>query len=86
MKILKNAGYIEIDGNGNIHFTEMGKKTAEGVYERHRLIARYLVEVLGVDYEIAQKDACRIEHVISAEIFGRIKNRLEAQDGMGSGA
>jgi Mn-dependent DtxR family transcriptional regulator len=73
MGILKREGYITIDGGGNIHLTEMGKQTAEGIYERHRLIARYFVEALGVDRDIALQDACRIEHVISAESFECIK-------------
>jgi Mn-dependent DtxR family transcriptional regulator len=77
MGILKREGYIEIDNNGNIHLTEMGKKTAEGIYERHRLIARYFVEALEVDRAVALQDACRIEHVISAESFGRIKQWLK---------
>jgi Mn-dependent DtxR family transcriptional regulator len=78
MGILKRAGYIVIDDNGNIHLTDMGRLTAEGIYERHRLIARYFVEALDVDREIALQDACRIEHVISAESFDRIKGWLAA--------
>jgi Mn-dependent DtxR family transcriptional regulator len=78
--ILKKAGYIEVDPNGNILLTETGKTMAEGIYERHRLIARYLTEALDVDHEIALQDACRIEHVISAESFGRIKAWLIAKD------
>jgi Mn-dependent DtxR family transcriptional regulator len=85
MGILKNAGYIEIDGSGNIHLTEMGKKTAEDIYERHRLIARYFMEALGVDREHALQDACRIEHVISAESFGKIKGWLEMHGKLGAG-
>ena len=78
MGILKGAGYITIDDGGNIHLTEMGKRTAEGIYERHRLIARYFVEALDVDQKIALQDACRIEHVISAEAFDQIKKWLGA--------
>jgi Mn-dependent DtxR family transcriptional regulator len=80
MGILKKAGYIQIDAGGNIHLTDLGKTTAEGVYERHRLIARYLEEALDVDRDIALSDACRIEHVISAESFGRIKKWIEDRD------
>ncbi|MDR2295799.1 MAG: metal-dependent transcriptional regulator [Clostridiales Family XIII bacterium] len=80
MGILKNAGYITIDDGGNIHLTPMGKQTAEGIYERHLLITRYFVEVLDVDQKIAAKDACRIEHVISAEAFAQIKKRLVDRD------
>ncbi|MDR2354772.1 MAG: metal-dependent transcriptional regulator [Clostridiales Family XIII bacterium] len=77
MGILKNAGYIVIDDSGNIHLTEMGKQTAEGIYERHRLISRFFVEALDVDRKVASQDACRIEHVISEESFGQIKKWLE---------
>jgi Mn-dependent DtxR family transcriptional regulator len=77
MGILKKVGYIEIDSSGNIHLTDIGKKTAEDIYERHRLIARYFVEALDVDQTHALQDACRIEHVISAESFGQIKKWLE---------
>jgi Mn-dependent DtxR family transcriptional regulator len=76
--ILKREGYIVIDAGGNIHLTEMGRQTAEGIYERHRLISRYFVEALNVDREIALQDACRIEHVISAESFDKIKDWLAA--------
>jgi Mn-dependent DtxR family transcriptional regulator len=78
MGILKGAGYITIDDSGNIHLTEMGKQTAEGIYERHRLITRYFVEALDVDRKTASQDACRIEHVISEESFAQIKKWLEA--------
>jgi Mn-dependent DtxR family transcriptional regulator len=59
----------------------MGRTTAEGVYERHRLIARYFMEALDVAEDVALRDACRIEHVISAESFGQIKKWIEARDG-----
>ena len=49
----------------------MQKKT----YERHTFLSQWLTS-LGVDPEIAAKDACRIEHVISAESFAAIKNIL----------
>jgi Mn-dependent DtxR family transcriptional regulator len=81
MGILKKAGYIEIDDSGNIHLTDMGRTTAEAIYERHRLIARYFVEALNVPKEVALRDACRIEHVISAESFRQIKRWIEARDG-----
>jgi Mn-dependent DtxR family transcriptional regulator len=85
MGILKRAGYITIDDGGNIHLTEMGKQTAEGIYERHRLISRYFVEALNVDRTIASQDACRIEHVISAEAFGQIKKWLAAHGKLEAG-
>jgi len=45
------------------------------IYERHELLSKGLV-ALGVDPKVATEDACRIEHVISAESFAAIKKHL----------
>ena len=72
MKNLRENGYIEMDGDGLITLTPAGQEIAERVYERHVLLTNWLVR-LGVDREHAVEDACRIEHVISAESFEAIK-------------
>ncbi|MDR1136494.1 MAG: metal-dependent transcriptional regulator [Clostridiales Family XIII bacterium] len=77
MGILKKAGYITIDNVGNIHLTESGRTLSEDIYERHQSIARFFVDALKVDESIAIQDACRIEHVISAESFTQIKKWLQ---------
>ena len=73
MGILKSAGFIEVEPSGNIILTVSGEEKAGKVYERHRLITRFLVAVLHVDAKTAEEDACRIEHVISEESFSRMK-------------
>ncbi len=78
MKKLRENGDIEIDDKGFITLTPRGRARAEGVYERHRVIAGAL-ERLGVSRETALFDACRIEHVISAETFERIKAYMEKE-------
>ena len=45
---------------------------AEKMYERHTLLSQWLIK-LGVDEKVAVEDACRMEHVISAESFAAIK-------------
>ena len=72
MKNLKAAGYIKIDNGGLITLTESGKTIAETIYERHRLLSEWLIK-LGVTPETATADACKMEHVISAESFEAIK-------------
>ena len=72
MSLLREAGLITMDKHGWIEFTETGKKLAEQVYERHRLLTQFMV-MLGVDAQVAEHDACRIEHVISPESFEQIK-------------
>ena len=76
VNLLKDNGYIEICNNGCITLTEKGKDIAEQTYERHLLIKSFLI-ALGVDNEVATNDACRIEHVISPESFGQIKEHYE---------
>ena len=77
MSILRKAGYITMDDSGNIHLTESGNQRATQIYERHRLIAEYLVRALQIGAETAAADACRIEHVISEESFHKIKDWVE---------
>lgn len=74
--ILKKNGYIMVDKNGYIALTESGVSLAESIYDRHTILTRILVS-LGVDKDIAEQDACRMEHVISEESFCAIKNHLE---------
>ena len=70
--ILKNDGYIEVENSGNINLTDEGLKIAETIYDRHVLLTNLLIS-WGVDPEIAQNDACKIEHVISDDTIKAIK-------------
>jgi len=74
--ILKKEGLISVDEGGWIELTEAGMSRAAAVFDRHNIIADYLSDVLGVDKETAQEDACRIEHVLSEETFCKMKERL----------
>ena len=73
MSILKEAGYITMAQNGNLVLTDTGSEKANAIYERHTLIAQFLEMTLGVDSSVALQDSCRIEHIISEEVFERIK-------------
>ncbi len=75
MSILKKENLIRMEPNGSITLTESGLNKARGVLERHLIITKHL-EKLGVSAEIAEKDACRIEHIISPETFEAIKTTV----------
>lgn len=75
MKNLKEKKYITVTESGFIYLTDEGKSIANMIYERHEFISKWLIS-LGVDEKVAIEDACRIEHVISAESFAAIKNIL----------
>ena len=76
MKNFREQGYISVESNGSIVLTESGLAIAERVYERHLLLAKYLM-ALGVDEATAKEDACRIEHVISQQSFDKIKEHCQ---------
>ena len=76
MKNLRKNGYIIVDEDGHITLTKTGRKIADTMYERHTLLSQWLV-YLGVSEETAKDDACRMEHVISAETFKMIKKHVE---------
>ena len=77
MSILKRENLIIMETDGRLVLTEEGLKKATAILERHTILTRFINEVLGVPEETAEKDACRIEHIISPETFNGIKNMLE---------
>ena len=74
--LLSKKEYIQIGKNGEISLTPAGERRAKEIYERHEVITNILIE-LGADTEMAEDNACRIEHVITAELFELLKKRLE---------
>jgi Mn-dependent DtxR family transcriptional regulator len=75
MKNLREDECIAMDADGYITLTDKGRSIAETIYERHTSLSDWLV-FLGVDRNTAVEDACRIEHVISAESFEAIKKHI----------
>ena len=76
MGLLKNGGFITIDGDGFITLTEDGREIATKIYERHTVLTKALV-LLGVDPDTAAEDACKMEHAISDQSVAAIKKYLE---------
>ncbi|MBO7526253.1 MAG: metal-dependent transcriptional regulator, partial [Clostridia bacterium] len=70
--ILKNNGFIAIDKNGYISLSETGGAIAEKIYERHKVLTD-IFTAIGVPEDIAQEDACKVEHAISDETFSALK-------------
>ena len=68
MKLLRENGYITMDSDNCIFLTASGREIAERMYERHELLAGFLMQ-LGVSKETAFADACKMEHDISNESF-----------------
>ncbi len=73
LKRLHHQGLLSVNTDSHVQLTEEGRRRAEGVYERHTVLSQ-LFEQLGVTPEVAVEDACRIEHFISDETFGALRN------------
>ena len=77
VNLLKKKGYITIDvATGDIEFTDTGRKKAEGIYERHKILTAALCKI-GADPDLAEENACRIEHVVSDEMMAVFKKFIE---------
>ncbi len=77
MKKLKNTGYIEVGQSGEILLTELGRKHATYVLERHHVLVK-LFSSFGISPAIAEEDACKVEHVIHEETFLKLKEYVES--------
>ena len=76
VKLMVEQDLIHLDGTKCIHLTEKGLTVASETYKRHVFFSSMLEEI-GVPKNIAQEDACRIEHVISQETFDAIQKYYE---------
>ena len=76
MKRLREEGYIEMDKTGLITVTDKGMSIAEKIYTRHRKLTDFFT-ALGVDPDVAEEDACRIEHDLSDETFDAICRHID---------
>lgn len=74
--LLKQGGLVEVDANGHLTLTDEGRRVAEHTYERHRLLKEYFIW-LGVDPEVADSDACKIEHHISDETVEALRRHMD---------
>ena len=74
MGILEKDGYIEFGIGNMINLTEKRKEKASDVYSRHQLLTKFLVKITGIPDDQAEKNACRIEHVIDSDVVEGIKN------------
>ena len=76
LSILKDKNLIIVDKESHIILTNSGSALAEKIYTRHIAIKDFLIR-LGVSEDVAEQDACKIEHVLSDETFTALKNAFK---------
>jgi DtxR family Mn-dependent transcriptional regulator len=74
---LRAEGYLEVTSDRTLTLTGKGRDWATTIVRRHRLAERLLTDLLGLPWHKAHIEACRWEHVISAEVEQLIVDKLE---------
>jgi DtxR family transcriptional regulator, Mn-dependent transcriptional regulator len=74
---LSEAGLILHEKYGDVELTAEGAKIANDVYHRHKILLTFLTDILGMDAVKAEKDACRMEHVLSRDGLDRLEKFID---------
>lgn len=77
LKRLAEEGLVEHEPYEFVDLTKAGRAAAERVHRRHETLRRFLSDVLSVPEEIAQEDACRMEHGLHPETVSQLQRFLE---------
>lgn len=76
---LKDAGMVEQTRYGRVSLTEQGRAYARRVWRSHRVLRAFLTRELGVDPELADEEACLIEHYLTEDTMDRWCDYIERQ-------
>lgn len=77
LKALADRNLVKHEKYEYVELTDEGLKIAEEIKRRHDLISEFLVNILKLEPEIAEKDACKIEHSVSSITFDRLVKLIE---------
>ena len=75
MSTLNAEGYVEFGHRGTVRLSRKGREVAKRINDRHRFFFKTLSD-LGVPAEVAQRDACRMEHAMSEQSYQALKKEL----------
>jgi Mn-dependent DtxR family transcriptional regulator len=78
LKSLKGRGLIVEDDNRFLSLSSEGEQLAQAVVKRKDLLLRFFTTVLGVGEEQAEIDACKTEHLLSAETTRKLEAFLDS--------
>lgn len=77
LKRMARRGHVRLDSKaGHIRLTPKGRRIAQSLVLRHRLIERLLTDVLGMDWKVVHAEAEKLEHAISKEVERRLLQRF----------
>ena len=77
LRKLSEEGLVDHEPYGYVGLTAKGDRAAREVFHRHEVLRCFLTDVLGIHPEIAEADACRMEHFISTASLERLAKFME---------
>ena len=80
LRTLKDQGLLHHERYGTVMLTKQGAVQAAEIRERHDLLNLFLQKVVGVDAETAERDACKMEHLLSPKTFGKMKALVKGKN------
>jgi DtxR family Mn-dependent transcriptional regulator len=79
LRILEEQGYLGHERYRTVSLTPQGIVRAREIRDRHSLLTIFLQDVVGVNPEIAEQDACKMEHLLSEETLKKIRSLVRAK-------
>ncbi|MDR2178239.1 MAG: metal-dependent transcriptional regulator [Treponema sp.] len=79
LRILEARGLLDHERYRTVSLTQKGIVQAQEIRDRHSLLTSFLMDIVGVDPETAEKDACKMEHLLSAETLKKIKTLVKSK-------
>ncbi len=79
IKILASKGYVTQENRKEILLTESGMEIAKKTHTKHDVIKQFLNEILYVDEDTADQDACKIEHCLSQKTYEQLVKFMDSK-------
>ncbi len=76
LRRMARDGMVRMNSRKEIELTAAGRRAAESIVRRHRIMERWLTDVLGLDWVMADAEAARLEHAVSEVVEKRLYEAL----------
>jgi DtxR family Mn-dependent transcriptional regulator len=74
IKVLEAQGFLEHERYRTVTLTKQGKEKVSEIRDRYNCLLLFLRDVLGVSQRTAERDSCKMEHIVSDETLKMMKN------------
>ncbi|MCL2191484.1 MAG: metal-dependent transcriptional regulator [Treponema sp.] len=79
LRALGSQGFLEHERYRTVFLTDLGRRQAALIRERHSMLTSFLRDVIGVSADTADSDACKMEHHLSAETLDKMRDMVKTK-------